>query len=84
MLRGKRVIAVGGGKGGVGVANPKFQKKQRLIRELNRLEDEVLLIDLGAGVSYNGLDFFDRPDLRPVAGAQIAQLSSGAYRNEVE
>jgi flagellar biosynthesis protein FlhG len=50
----------------LGVANPEFQKKQRLIREISQLEAEVLVVDLGAGVSFNVVDFFNAADVRIV------------------
>lgn len=50
----------------LGVANPEFQKKQRLLREIARLEAEVLVVDIGAGVSYNVIDFFNAADVRVV------------------
>jgi len=41
-----------------GVANLKANQKSRLIRALKNLEADYLLLDLGAGSSYNTLDFF--------------------------
>lgn len=63
----------------LGVANPKFQKKQRLIRELNRLDAEVLVVDLGAGVSYNVLDFFNAADIRLVVITSQLTSMHNAY-----
>ncbi len=40
------------------VANPKFQQKNALIRELQRLQADVVIIDLEAGASFDTLDFF--------------------------
>jgi flagellar biosynthesis protein FlhG len=50
----------------LGVANPEFQKKQRMLREIARLEADVLVVDIGAGVSYNVVDFFNAADVRVV------------------
>lgn len=59
----------------LGVANPKFQQKQRLIRELQRLQAEVLVVDLGAGVSYNVVDFFIEADVKiAVVAPQITSM----------
>ena len=40
------------------VANPMHQQKMRLLRHLGKLECNDLIIDLGAGTTYNVLDFF--------------------------
>lgn len=63
----------------LGVANPEFQKKQRLIREISRLEAEVLVVDLGAGVSYNVLDFFNAADIRLVVVTPQLTSMHNAY-----
>lgn len=39
-------------------ANPKYQQKVRLIREISRLDVDTIIIDLGAGTGFNILDFF--------------------------
>ncbi|MEW5851597.1 MAG: P-loop NTPase [Myxococcota bacterium] len=39
-------------------ANPTHQQKQRLIRHLLRLQADYVILDLGAGSSFNILDFF--------------------------
>jgi flagellar biosynthesis protein FlhG len=40
------------------LSNPKFSQKARILRHLNKLEADYILLDLGAGASYNVLDFF--------------------------
>ena len=40
-----------------GIANLHYQKKVKLIRNLATLESDFILLDLGAGVSYNVIDF---------------------------
>lgn len=40
------------------VANPMHQQKVRLLRHLGKLECNDLIVDLGAGTTYNVLDFF--------------------------
>ena len=40
------------------LANMMHAHKMRLLRELTRLDADYILIDLGAGTSYNTLDFF--------------------------
>lgn len=41
------------------LANPQWAQKQKLLRHLRRLDADVLLLDLGAGTTFNVLDFFN-------------------------
>jgi len=45
-------------------ANMTYQEKQRLLRGLESIEADVLLIDTGAGTSYHALDFFMQSDIQ--------------------
>jgi flagellar biosynthesis protein FlhG len=49
---------ISGACGTLGLANPKFSQKIRFINELRQLNADVILVDLGAGSSYNVIDFF--------------------------
>ena len=49
---------VSGARNAIQVANPLYQQKLRLMRALQRLEADVVLLDLGAGTNYNVVDFF--------------------------
>lgn len=49
---------ISGGSDMVGLANIPFQSKARLQKHLELLEADYILIDLGAGTSFNTLDFF--------------------------
>ena len=40
------------------VANPRYQQKAALIRELRRLDADLVIVDLDAGAHLNTLDFF--------------------------
>ncbi|MCP4640131.1 MAG: MinD/ParA family protein, partial [bacterium] len=40
------------------VANPRYQQKVALIRELGQLEADLIIVDLDAGAHLNTLDFF--------------------------
>lgn len=42
----------------VGLANPKYQQKVKLLKALQQLDTDHLILDLGAGTDYNTLDFF--------------------------
>jgi flagellar biosynthesis protein FlhG len=43
----------------LGAANIKYQEKVKLLRKLRALDADVVIIDVGAGVGYNALDFFE-------------------------
>lgn len=49
---------VPGSSGALNVANPKYQQKLVLIRELRKLDADLIIIDLDAGTHLNTLDFF--------------------------
>lgn len=49
---------ISGGDDILYLSNPKFSQKTRMLRQLNRLEADCILLDLGAGSSFNVLDFF--------------------------
>ena len=40
------------------MANPKYSQKQKILRHLGQLDVDHILLDLGAGSSFNVLDFF--------------------------
>ena len=40
------------------VANPRYQQKVALIRELQQLDADIIIVDLDAGAHLNTLDFF--------------------------
>lgn len=42
----------------IGAANPKHSQKQKLIRHFRKAPVDVVLLDLGAGTSFNTLDLF--------------------------
>ena len=43
----------------LGLANPQYGKKERLLRHLNKLSADELILDLGAGTSYATLDMWN-------------------------
>ncbi len=49
---------ISGGSDMVGLANIPYQTKVRLQKNLEMLEADYIMIDLGAGTNYNTLDFF--------------------------
>ena len=48
-----------GSSGVLGAANISHAQKVLLLRRLRALESDVVVVDVGAGVGYNALDFFD-------------------------
>ena len=53
---------ISGACGTLGLANPQFYQKQRFIKQLHKLNADFVLLDLGAGSSYNVIDFFIAAD----------------------
>ncbi len=49
---------ISGGDDILYLANPKYSQKARILRNLKKLDAEYILLDLGAGSSFNILDFF--------------------------
>ncbi|MFO0635171.1 MAG: P-loop NTPase [Nannocystaceae bacterium] len=47
----------------LGAANPAHAQKQKLIRHLRRLPCDLVVVDLGAGTSFNTLDLYLAADL---------------------
>jgi flagellar biosynthesis protein FlhG len=43
----------------LGAANPKYVQKLRLLQQIEALPADLVLLDLGAGTSFNVLDFFN-------------------------
>lgn len=55
-VKGLRLIS-GAGEF-LGIANPAYAQKQKLLAHIKKIEAEYIIVDLGAGTSYNVLDFF--------------------------
>jgi flagellar biosynthesis protein FlhG len=49
---------ISGGDDILSLSNPKYSQKAKILRHLHKLEADYILLDLGAGTSYNVLDFF--------------------------
>ena len=57
-----RLIA--GSSATAGAANLNHAQKLRLIRQVQALRADVVIIDVGAGISFNVIDLFNAADLR--------------------
>ncbi|OGB99070.1 hypothetical protein A2V82_11115 [candidate division KSB1 bacterium RBG_16_48_16] len=49
---------ISGACGTLGLANPRYTQKLRFISELKKIAADFIILDLGAGASYNVIDFF--------------------------
>jgi flagellar biosynthesis protein FlhG len=54
----ERLALISGALDTLDAANPKHAQKAKLIRHLRTLDVDYVLLDLGAGTSFNVLDFF--------------------------
>jgi len=54
----ENLTIIPGTTGLLDVANPKYQQKVALIRELKALQADLIIVDLDAGAHLNTLDFF--------------------------
>lgn len=54
----ENLSVVPGSSGAITIANPKYQQKVTLIREMKKLDADVIIVDLDAGTHLNTLDFF--------------------------
>ncbi len=62
------------------VANPLYQQKLRLLRAVQALDVDVVILDLGAGTGYNVLDFFLLADHGILALVPEPTSVENAYR----
>ncbi|MBW1670220.1 MAG: hypothetical protein JRJ40_02225 [Deltaproteobacteria bacterium] len=62
----------------MGIANPKFTQKTRLLNHLKNLDADIILLDLGAGVSFTTMDFFlYAPNKIVVVTPQATSIQNG-------
>jgi len=55
---------ISGANGVLELANPSFAQKMKIIKGLRNIEADIVLLDLGAGTTFNTLDFFNLADLK--------------------
>ncbi len=58
----KNLSVISGAQDDVGIANLKQLHKTKILNKLHELEADFVLLDLGAGTSFNTLDFFISSD----------------------
>jgi flagellar biosynthesis protein FlhG len=61
------------------IANPHYAQKQKLINEIARLNADVIIIDIGAGASFNNLDFFNSADTGVIVATPSPPSLQNAY-----
>jgi len=52
------LLLISGAQDFLGIANPKYSQKMRLLRAIEGINVEYIILDLGAGTTNNTLDFF--------------------------
>ncbi|MFH0808858.1 MAG: P-loop NTPase [Pseudomonadota bacterium] len=63
----------------LGLANPKWAQKMRLLRHIDDLDADFIMLDLGAGTGFNALDFFMYSGNRVAVFAPQATSVQNAY-----
>ncbi|NVM20661.1 MAG: P-loop NTPase [Desulfobacterales bacterium] len=61
------------------MANPKFAQKMKIIQNVDTLDADNVVLDLGAGASFNTLDFFLAADRKIAVLAPQATSIQSAY-----
>jgi len=54
-----RLKMIAGAPGSLGIANIKYWEKRKIMRHITQLEADYVVVDLGAGMSFNEIDFFN-------------------------
>ena len=76
----KRLGLISGAKDSLWVANLKHAQKRRFISKLLDLDADYIIVDLGAGTTFNTLDFFISADLCIVALVPEPTSIENVYR----
>lgn len=71
---------ISGAQDFLGSANIKYTQKMRLLRQVCRLDTDLVLMDLGSGTSFNVLDFFLVSDLGLVMMVPEPTSLENSYR----
>jgi flagellar biosynthesis protein FlhG len=71
---------ISGAKDGVEIANLKYTQKRRFLSALRNLDADYIVIDLGAGTSYNTVDFFLLADIQLMVVIPEPTSIENAYR----
>jgi len=77
-IPGLRLIS--GAKDGVEIANLKYTQKRRFLSALRNMDADYIVLDLGAGTSYNTVDFFLLADSQLMVVIPEPTSIENAYR----
>lgn len=58
-----RLQIICGAPGSIGVANLSYGDKQKFLRHIRRLDADMVVLDLGSGMSFNEIDLFNAADI---------------------
>ncbi|HEY0709069.1 MAG TPA: P-loop NTPase [Polyangia bacterium] len=75
----ERLRLLAGAGGTVASANITHAQKLRIIRKLRALKTEFVVVDVGAGVGYNALDFFELGQQRVIVATPQVTSMHDAY-----
>ncbi len=76
----KNLEIISGAQDSVNVANLKFAQKVKLLESLREIDADYLIIDLGAGTTFNTLDFFLYADVGLITLLPEPTSIENAYR----
>lgn len=71
---------ISGAQDFLGIANPKYSQKIKITRAIQKLDVDYVILDLGAGTSYNTLDFFLMADKGVIVVLPEPTSIENAYR----
>lgn len=74
-----RLRLLAGSGGTVAAANITHAQKLRIIRKLRTLKSDFVVVDVGAGVGYNALDFFELGQQRIIVATPQVTSMHDAY-----
>ena len=75
----RRLSLIRGSSALFGSANPSWAQKQRLLRNLEALDTDIIIIDVGAGSGFNQLDLFELGDVRLIVSTPQLTSIENAY-----
>lgn len=75
----RRLSLLRGSSAVFGSANPGHGQKLRLLRHLEALDTDIVIVDVGAGSGFNQLDLFDLGDLKVVVTTPQLTSVENAY-----
>jgi len=77
-IPGVRLIS--GAQDGLDIANPRHAQKLRIVRALQNIDADYIILDLGAGTAFNTLDFFLAADSQIIIVVPEPTSIENAYR----